>query len=86
MGPNETSKLLLRIYKELSKLNSKKINSILRKSERHFTKEDIQMTNKHMKWCSRSYVIRGMQVKTTMRYPYTPIRVAKLQNTDSTKY
>jgi hypothetical protein len=79
--------LITSIYRELKKLNSPKFNDPMKKwtnePNRAFSKEEVQMAKKHMKKCSTFLTINEMQIKTTLKFYLTPVRMASIKNTNN---
>jgi hypothetical protein len=81
--------LITRIHKKLKKLNSPKINEPVKKwateVNQSFSKEEVQMAKKHIKKFSPSLAIQEMQIRATLRYHLTPVRIANIMNSTTNK-
>ena len=81
--------LISKIY-SLNNSYQKKKKNLIKKLEKdiniYFSKEDIQMTNKHMKRCSISLIVREMQIKTTRSYHLTLARMAFIKMSTNSKF
>jgi hypothetical protein len=83
--------LITRIQRELKKKNTKlpQINTPIKKwaneLNKTFSKEETQMAKKHMKKCSPSLAIKELEIKTTLRFHLTPVRIAIIKNTTNNR-
>jgi hypothetical protein len=81
--------IITRIYRELKKLNSQRINDPMKKwaneLNRAFSKEEMQIARKLVKKCSTSLSVKEMQIKTTLSFNLTPVRMATIKNSKECK-
>jgi hypothetical protein len=89
VGYTSDKGLITRIYKEQQNTKLPKNNDSVKKwateLNRTFTKEEVEMAKKHMKKCSPSLAIKELQIKTTLRFHLTPVRIARIKNTTNKK-
>ena len=88
-NPTSDRGLISNIYKELKKLDPRESNNPIKKwstdLNKEFSPEEIMMAKKHLKKCSTSLVIRGMQIKTALRFHLAPVRMAKVKNSGDSR-
>jgi hypothetical protein len=88
-NPPFNRRLIFNIYKELKKLDFRKLNNTIRKWSTELDKEispdKYQMKEKNLKKCSKSLVIKEMQIKTTLRFQLIPVRMNNIKNSGDSR-
>ena len=88
-NPKSDRRLVANIYKELKKLDSRNSNNSIKKwgteLNNEFSTDKYRMAEKHLKKCSTSLVIREMQIKITLIFYLTPVRMAKIKNSHDSR-
>ena len=88
---NDTSDkgLISKIYKEHTRLHTRKVNNTIKKwakhLNRHFSKEDKERAQRHMKGCSASLAIKEVQIKSTVSYHFTQVRMTIINKSTNNK-
>jgi hypothetical protein len=86
-NPKSNRGLISNIYKELKKLNSR--NNPIKKwgteLNKEFSNEEYRMAEKHLKKCSISLIIKEMQIKTTLRFYLTTVRIVVIKNSGDSR-
>ena len=88
-NPTSDRGLISKVYKELKKLDTRELNNPIKKwgtdLNKKFSIEDYRMAEKHLRKCWTSLAIWEMQIEATLRFHLTPVRLAKIQNSDDNR-
>jgi hypothetical protein len=93
MGENlarySSDKGLISIHLDLKKLNTQRVHTPMKKwaheLNSELSKEEVQMASKYMKKCSTCLVLKDRQIRTTLRFHLTPVRMAIIKVNNSNK-
>jgi hypothetical protein len=88
-NPKSDRGLISNIFKDLKKVDSRNSNNPIKKKctelNNEFSTEQYQMAGKRLKKCSTFLIIKEIQIKTTLRFYLTPVRMDKIRNSGDSK-